>query len=92
MICADYGRRFAKVKVLKRYLPVLSHIVRGYFDYKWVDYDNLSCASLKLAPPNQRLSEWRADYQAMQSMFFNTPPDFDEIIETLRKIEDDLLR
>ena len=63
---------------------------RTYFDYKWVDYENLTPTTLMLAPPKERLSEWRADYEAMQAMFINAPPQFEEILNRLRSIEGSL--
>ena len=60
---------------------------RGYFDYTWVDYDALSPGSLRLVPPEKRLAEWRADYSAMQPMFFAEAPDFKAVIALLREIE-----
>ena len=65
---------------------------RTYFDYKWVDYETLTPRSLVLVPPEERLSAWRADYEAMQAMFINAPPHFEEILDRLRGIEGALSR
>jgi len=62
----------------------------GYFDYPWIDYDRLQPGDLKLVPPAPRLAEWRSDYQAMRSMFFKAPPEFDELVQQLRIIEQSL--
>jgi len=60
--------------------------------YKWVDYESLTPATLRLVPPTERLSEWRADYEAMQAMFINAPPGFEDILDQLRAIEGALSR
>jgi predicted nucleotidyltransferase component of viral defense system len=63
---------------------------RTYFDYTWVDYETLRPDALKLVPPRMRLDEWRADYEAMQRMFFKDSPTFDEILAGLHAIEGQL--
>lgn len=63
-----------------------------YFDYAWVDYETLTPGGLHLVPPETRLADWRADYQAMRSMFFNEPTGFDELVRQLRIIEQSLTR
>jgi hypothetical protein len=65
---------------------------RTYFDYKWVDYESLTPNALVLTPPAERLSAWRADYQAMQAMFIDKPPTFEKILDELRTIEAALMR
>jgi len=65
---------------------------RTYFDYKWVDYESLTPTALVLVPPEERLSAWHADYEAMQAMFIDEPPKFEEILDRLRTIEGALSR
>lgn len=60
---------------------------RTYFDYKWVDYESLRPKVLVLTPPAERLPAWRFDYQAMQAMFIDKPPTFEEVLDHLRTIE-----
>lgn len=64
-----------------------------YFRYTWVDYDTLSPGRLKLVPPDTQLSAWKSDYTAMKGeMFFGTPPEFEELMETVRVFQDDFNR
>lgn len=60
---------------------------RAYFNYSWVDYENLLCRDLQLTPKEDRLAEWRADYSQMRAMFFEEPPAFDIIIAAIKEIE-----
>lgn len=60
---------------------------RTYFDYKWVDYESLRPKALVLTPPAKRLPAWRFDYQAMQAMFIDKAPTFEEVLDQLRTIE-----
>jgi hypothetical protein len=64
---------------------------RAFFDYTWVDYATLVPGSLKLIPPHAALPEWQADYKAMLSMFHARPPEFQELLEALKKIEKALI-
>jgi len=44
---------------------------------------------LKLVPPEEQLAVWRSDYSAMKDeMFFGKPPEFENLIETVRKFQD----
>jgi hypothetical protein len=63
---------------------------KAFFDYTWVNYTALAPSSLKLIPPEAALQEWQADYIAMQSMFHSKPLEFQELLETLKKIEKSL--
>jgi len=47
---------------------------RVYFRHNWVDYETLTPGRLILAPPDDQLAIWRADYTAMgEEMFFTRP-------------------
>ena len=39
-------------------------------------------------PSHERIFELRRDYQAMRVMYLSEPPEFDEILERLRGLED----
>jgi predicted nucleotidyltransferase component of viral defense system len=64
-----------------------------YFRYTWVDYDTLCPGRLKLVPPDEELANWKNDYNAMKdAMFFGEPPEFDELIRSAGKFQDDFNR
>ncbi len=72
-------------------LDLLDRVVRHkriYFQSAWAHYEAAKPGSLRLAPPEHRLAELRADYQQMQEMFTEPPPPFDNILRQLRSIED----
>jgi len=61
-----------------------------YFRYTWVDYDTLRPGHLKLVPPDDQLANWKSDYTAMKDeMFFGEIPEFDDLIQTARKFQDE---
>jgi hypothetical protein len=63
---------------------------RTYFQSAWANYENAVPGSLRLVPADFRLADLKADYQQMQEMFTEPPPQFDEILRQLRKIENTL--
>jgi Nucleotidyl transferase AbiEii toxin, Type IV TA system len=59
-----------------------------YFRISWVDYSTLRRGFLQLSPPESQVAYWRGDYKAMSTeMFFEPPPDFDEILAVVRNFE-----
>lgn len=61
---------------------------RVFYDYTWVDYVDLTPGALQLVPGDHCLADWRADYQAMRPMFFEDPPDFDDILLGLQRVQE----
>lgn len=58
-----------------------------FFKSAWARYDEARPGSLRLVPSDGRISELKADYAAMQPMFFSDAPDFDLMLERLRRLE-----
>ncbi len=48
--------------------------------------------TVALLPAEDRLADWRADYQAMRSMYFKETTGFDGLVQQLRVIEQSLTR
>jgi hypothetical protein len=64
-----------------------------YFRYTWVDYNTLQPGHLKLVPPDDQLANWKSDYTAMKDeMFFGEVPEFDDLILTASKFQDEFNR
>jgi len=59
----------------------------AFFDYAWVNYEELKPSALQLIPPQERLSEWRADYEAMQAMFYQEPMRFETLLKEIESIQ-----
>jgi len=58
-----------------------------FYHCGWARYLDAKPGSIRLAPREERLAELRRDYRAMQVMFFETPPNFDDIIAQLVDLE-----
>ena len=61
---------------------------QSFFRIRWVDYATLRQGTLRLVPPEDRLRDWRLDYQKMsEEMFFGEVPPFDKVISAVREFE-----
>jgi len=58
-----------------------------FFNSSWAHFETARPGTLRLVPNESRLQEWRTDYGSTEEMFMGTPPSFDELIETLRRLE-----
>lgn len=59
-----------------------------FFRQNWVDYESLRAGSLRLLPPAYQIASWLVDYEAMRGeMFYDNPPDFDEILSVVGDFE-----
>lgn len=66
---------------------------KTFFRQTWIDYGTLKRSSLRMAPPEGRLDEWRRDYDAMRGeMFLSEPPEFAAVIDAVKKFETDFNR
>lgn len=60
----------------------------NFFPSAWAKYDLAKPGTLKLVP-DKELTNWlRKDYREMEEMIFGEVPAFDEIIQTLKEMED----
>jgi hypothetical protein len=71
-------------------LDLLDRVARHkslFFGSAWASYDAAKPGTLKLVPPEFRLSELARDYEKMKPMFLKDPPTFAEILETIADAE-----
>jgi len=74
-------------------VALLSHVVefkKQFYPRGWADYDNAKIGTLKLLPPKARIGALKKDYKSMENMIFDKHLDFDEIIETLGHLENEI--
>ena len=61
-----------------------------YFRFTWVNYDTMRPGQLRLVPTEEQVALWKSDYTAMKDeMFFGKPPEFEEMIQTVRAFQDE---
>ncbi len=80
----DLGK--AAIKDIELLLKVARH-KEVFFPAAWARYADAKPGTLRLVPPDARLPELEQDYRKMQEMIFGEPPEFERLIEVLRRIE-----
>ncbi len=60
---------------------------RTYFRSSWASYETAKPGTLRLVPPESKIGELKRDYQAMEPMFLEIPPSFEELLKDLARLE-----
>ncbi len=63
---------------------------KKFYPATWANFDGAKPGSLKLLPPSFRVEELRKDYKAMEYMIFDKYLAFEEILEILKALEDEI--
>jgi len=74
-------------------LKLLENVVefkQKFYPRTWAKYEEAIPGTLKLLPPKFRLDSLEKDYKAMQNMIFDKNLTFDEIIDILRNLENEI--
>jgi hypothetical protein len=58
-----------------------------FFGSAWAHYDEAQPGTFRLVPPPERLPLLKRDYQAMRNMYLREPLSFEEVLDTLRDLE-----
>lgn len=61
-----------------------------FYRCPWARYDLANRGTMKLLPPDYNKPKLRADYEHMQNMLFGEKPIFDEIMNAMAKLEDEI--
>ena len=61
-----------------------------FYPRGWAHYEDAKPGTLKLVPPDYRMDELKKDYLNMQQMFFAEVPEFGELMEYIREIENEI--
>jgi len=74
-------------------LDMLAAVVafkQRFYPSAWAQYELAKPPTVKLVPPQARISELAKDYQAMQNMIFDKPLSFDEVMVTLNELQQEI--
>ena len=74
-------------------LDLLTHVARHkkkFFRAAWANYDEARPGSLHLVPHAELHAGLQHDYERMREMFFDEPPPFDQIIGTVKELEEQI--
>ena len=61
-----------------------------FFRSAWASYETARVGTFRLMPPSNRIHSLKIDYRKMEEMFFEEPPPFESILETLEKLEHEI--
>lgn len=61
-----------------------------FYPSRWARYEDAKPGTFKLTPSTERVGELRRDYRDMAIMVFGDVPAFDEIMDALRHLEDEI--
>lgn len=81
-----------KMTALKRY-DLLNKVVAfkmKFYPRAWAKYPEAVPGTIRLIPPSYRLDALREDYKAMTDMFFSDYPSYDELIEGIIELENEI--
>jgi hypothetical protein len=63
---------------------------KRFYPCSWANYDDAKPGSLKLMPTSINIPELKKDYKSMQVMIFGEKPSFDNILDTLQDLENEI--
>lgn len=98
-IPARYARHYYDIIMLTRAgvadraiadLVLLESVVEFKKRFYWsaaAQYDLASPGTLRIVPGNDQLSQLERDYRNMQTMFYQTPPRWSEVVDELAKLQ-----
>lgn len=72
---------------------LLAHVVEfkdKFYRCPWARYDLAKRGTMRLLPPAYNLDRLRTDYAHMQNMLFGTKPSFDEVMEGIARLEEEM--
>jgi hypothetical protein len=85
MIAAGTGDKAAEQEDLLA--AVVTHKI-AFYRSAWARYEDARRGSLRLLPAGENMGDLKADLESMREMFFDEPPTFDVVVDTLRAWEE----
>jgi len=61
-----------------------------FYPRSWAQYEAAKPGSLRLCPPIERFDALRKDYEVMQGMMFGASPSFQELMDYIKQLENEL--
>ena len=74
-------------------ISLLHDVIRHkskYFKSSWATYETAAPPTLSIYPNDILKQKLKEDYKQMEGMLFGNPPSFDEVLESLKKFQNDL--
>jgi len=89
---AQMAKSAAKDEALQD-LQLLEDVVifkQKFYMSAWAKYEKAKVGTFKILPPEFRYQELKSDYVSMRSMIFDKYLEFEEIIEILKQLEEEI--
>ena len=83
----EVGRQALKRDDLRARVVIHKQV---FFADKFAHYERAVPGTFRLLPDNYRLPDLERDYRDMRDMFFEEPPSWSQVIERLRRLEDEI--
>lgn len=86
------GRSEYKDKAIKD-IGLLDKVVQfkqKFYPRKWAKYEEATSKNIRLLPDEFRLKEIEYDYKNMTEMFFGTYPTFEELMDSISQLEEEI--
>ena len=102
LIPARYSRHYydiycmanSKVKeealALPELLTQVAEFKQKFYPRGWAKYELARVGTLRLHPAKHSIPEIRNDYAKMRNMIYGKYPDFDEILDSIKKLENEI--
>ncbi len=71
-------------------LEEVANFKMRFYSRSWAKYEDASVGTLRLMPPSHCVDVLARDYAQMRSMIYGNYPSWEEIIELLAKLEEEL--
>lgn len=74
-------------------LDLLNRVVefkQKFYPSSWAKYGEAVPGTLKLIPPKYRFPELKKDYMSMKDMFYGEKPDFEQVMESIKLLEEEI--
>ena len=92
MTCTNWPKARPRMP-RSRDLALLRDVVafkQRFYPSRWARYEDAQPGTFKLIPAAERIAELRRDYHDMEMMIFGDVPTFDDITDTLRRLEGEI--
>ena len=76
-----------KALAQKDLLTQVAEFKQTFYPRKWAQYESARIGTLKLVPAVHSMGRLRSDYAMMRSMIYGNYPDFDEMMQFIKKLE-----
>ena len=71
-------------------LEKVAEFKRKFYPRGWAKYEKARIGSIKLMPAEHSIENLREDYKKMQAMIYGIYPSFDELLNCIKNLEDEI--